>query len=103
MAETLFNNISHYLTGNEIAVLLSTTVILGAAWTYRRRQIKAQNSTLSGKAPPEPPGIWFFGNALQLPDKEDWLLYDKWHDEYGTSCLHIPPSFYFTLQQHPIT
>ncbi|KAF8656969.1 hypothetical protein AX16_002324 [Volvariella volvacea WC 439] len=35
------------------------------------------------RAPPGPPGVPLFGNALQIPNDHQWLLWDKWKNEYG--------------------
>ncbi|KAF7797385.1 hypothetical protein EIP86_008580 [Pleurotus ostreatoroseus] len=60
------------------AALLCVFVYL--LYSLVRRVASARKA---GSRPPGPPGIWFFGNAYQIPSDRQWLQFDQWTRTYG--------------------
>ena len=47
---------------------------------------RVASARITEPRPPGPPGIWFFGNAYQIPSDRQWLQFDDWTRTYGKFC-----------------
>lgn len=57
-----------------------------AAIVLRLLRSKTRNT------PPGPPGIFFVGNALQIPKQSPWLKFTEWGKKYGKNSFQLPRS-----------
>jgi hypothetical protein len=74
----LLNSFGFDFTNPPLAVLLGAFVLL----------ILVLRRLASGRTPNYPPGpkpLPMLGNALDMPDNEQWITFAKWGAQYGTS------------------
>ncbi|UZJ53606.1 hypothetical protein CBS101457_002926 [Exobasidium rhododendri] len=62
-----------------ITTLALAVIIIGLAYVWQKRS-KSQSQL---PLPPGPPGVFFFGNALQLPKERPWLYFTELGKTYG--------------------
>jgi hypothetical protein len=58
--------------------------ILAAVVVYRTSRRPRGNTGVFG-----PPGLFFLGNALDMPTRYEWFTFDKWKEIYGTLDPHF--------------
>ncbi|KAI0259754.1 cytochrome P450 [Gloeopeniophorella convolvens] len=62
-----------------VAAALLASSVLFSIYTYRRRL----------PYPPGPNRLPVIGNLLDIPSREEWVLYKKWSDKYGSDVVHV--------------
>ena len=77
------------------------TVLWGMVAAFVVYQLlKVAKVSKSGKLPPGPKGVPFFGNLFQL-SKDAWVTFAEWGKQYGASDTFIIwPSFRLTLHTY---
>ncbi|KAI0259890.1 cytochrome P450 [Gloeopeniophorella convolvens] len=61
-----------------VVAALSVTFILLGLRAHRRRM----------PYPPGPKRLPIIGNMLDMPSREEWVVFKKWSDEYGSDVVH---------------
>lgn len=56
----------------------------GFIWGVKTLAEKRKRNPRGLPTPPGPRGLPVLGNLFQLPQSEQWKVYDEWSREYGT-------------------
>ncbi|KAJ6576760.1 cytochrome P450 [Mycena sp. CBHHK59/15] len=72
---------SSSLSQLELAAAIVTIGALALGIKYIRREARI--------TPPGPPPRPIIGNLLDIPKREQWLVYQEWSREYGSDVIHL--------------
>jgi hypothetical protein len=80
------NSVLSEATNTDVALGFAALIVLGGAVKWA-----LQSNTPKGtKEIPGPPGLPILKNILDVPQADEWIVFNKWQKQYG--AFSRPPS-----------
>ncbi|PVF97871.1 cytochrome P450 [Serendipita vermifera] len=78
LVESIYSTFSE-VKGADLVLGLTATIMLGGVMKWAL----TGNGSQGGKEIPGPPGLPILRNALDVPLKDEYIVFNKWREEYG--------------------